>query len=58
MAYLCKTVDETTKACLEWVQFDLSGLAITGWQSSLIIMAITSYYLVMWLLRQSRYSIK
>ncbi len=38
--------------------FNISDLAITGTQASQIIIAIASYFLVMWLLRQLRFNVK
>lgn len=56
--YVCTQIDKATNNCLSWLDLNTSMLAITGWQASMIITAIASYYLTMWLLKKSRSNFK
>mgnify|MGYP003587226215 CR=1 FL=1 len=55
---VCTQLDKSTNTCLTWLDLNTTMFAITGWEASLIITAISSYFVIMWLLKQSRYSVK
>ena len=56
MAYLCNSFDEVAQVATDCKVFELNSFAITGTQASLIIAAVASYFLTMWLLKRLRYT--
>ncbi len=56
--YVCTQLDKPSNTCMAWLDLNTTMFAITGWEASLIITAISSYYLTMWLLKNLRYSVK
>jgi len=56
--YQCAEINNTTNACMEWVQVGLLGLPdITNEQANLIIVAVTGLLVTAFLFKLFRHSI-